>query len=106
MIGRPRAASIIATAISFLLLTTTPAAEQPQPNTTTTDSSLSKPMKPLKYMSKESATCASCHRTATPSIYQQWGQSKHFGGKIGCYECHGVKANYPVLFDIKTSSFP
>jgi hypothetical protein len=39
-------------------------------------------------MSKESATCISCHREKSPGIYDQWGHSKHFGANVGCYECH------------------
>jgi hypothetical protein len=39
-------------------------------------------------LSKESATCVSCHREKSPGIYDQWGDSKHFGANVGCYECH------------------
>ncbi len=42
----------------------------------------------LSQMSKESATCASCHRQESPGIYDQWGHSGHFGASVGCYECH------------------
>jgi hypothetical protein len=48
----------------------------------------SKILKPFKNLSKESATCASCHKNEHPGIYQQWGRSKHFGANVGCYECH------------------
>jgi len=44
--------------------------------------------KGLDHISKESATCASCHREESPGIYDQWGHSKHFGANVGCYECH------------------
>ncbi|HHC72235.1 MAG TPA: hydroxylamine oxidoreductase [Thiotrichales bacterium] len=50
-----------------------------------------KPVKILKglaSLSKESATCASCHREKTPGIYHQWGDSKHYAANVGCYECH------------------
>lgn len=40
------------------------------------------------HLSRESATCVSCHREKTPGIYDQWGDSKHFGANVGCYECH------------------
>jgi len=53
-----------------------------------------KPPKLLKgfsYLSKESAECVSCHREKTPGIYEMWGDSKHFGAKVGCYECHKAK---------------
>ncbi len=42
----------------------------------------------LEHLSRESATCASCHKEKTIGIYQQWGRSKHFGANVGCYECH------------------
>ncbi len=42
----------------------------------------------LKRLSNESKTCASCHKEKTPAIYGQWGNSKHFGANVGCYECH------------------
>ncbi len=54
-----------------------------------------KVLKPFKNLSKESATCASCHRKEHPSIYQQWGRSKHYGANVGCYECHKAKPNDP-----------
>ncbi len=50
-----------------------------------------KPVKILEgfdNLSRESATCMSCHREKTPGIYDQWGHSKHFGANVGCYECH------------------
>jgi hypothetical protein len=45
-----------------------------------------------KEISKESADCIACHKTATPAIYEQWGSSKHFRANIGCYECHMAEA--------------
>ena len=39
-------------------------------------------------LSRESATCMSCHREKSPGIYDQWGHSKHFSANVGCYECH------------------
>ncbi len=55
----------------------------------------SKILKPFKNLSKESATCASCHKNEHPGIYQQWGRSKHFGANVGCYECHKADKNDP-----------
>jgi len=49
---------------------------------------------PKKHFSKENATCISCHKEETPSIYQEWGRSKHFNANIGCYECH--KSSFDV----------
>ncbi len=49
------------------------------------------PVKILKgfdNLSRESATCMSCHREKSPGIYDQWGHSKHFAANVGCYECH------------------
>ncbi|MFV2055203.1 MAG: multiheme c-type cytochrome [Thiohalomonadales bacterium] len=45
----------------------------------------------FSYLSKESAECVSCHREKTRGIYEMWGDSKHFGANIGCYECHKAK---------------
>lgn len=50
-----------------------------------------KPIEVLRgfdHLSRESATCVSCHREKSPGIYGQWGASKHFGANVGCYECH------------------
>jgi hypothetical protein len=54
-----------------------------------------KMLQPFKQLSKESATCASCHLKENPSIYQQWGKSKHYGANVGCYECHKANENDP-----------
>ena len=42
-------------------------------------------------LSAESKTCIECHKVDTPSIYEQWGASKHFRANIGCYECHAAE---------------
>ena len=47
----------------------------------------------FNHLSRESATCVSCHREKTPGIYDQWGDSKHFGANVGCYECHKADAS-------------
>lgn len=39
-------------------------------------------------LSKESATCASCHEESSPAVHLQWTRSGHYEGNIGCYECH------------------
>lgn len=52
-------------------------------------------LKGFDHLSKESATCVSCHREKSPGIYQQWGKSKHFRANIGCYECHKAEASDP-----------
>ena len=56
---------------------------------------LRKPSGALTHLSKESATCASCHKEKNPGIYQQWGRSKHYRGNIGCYECHQAAKGDP-----------
>lgn len=42
----------------------------------------------LTEISPESAACIACHKVESPVIYEQWGDSKHFRGNIGCFECH------------------
>lgn len=42
----------------------------------------------LPQLSPESKACAECHKTQSPSIYEEWGASKHYRGNIGCMECH------------------
>ncbi|MCH7703905.1 MAG: hydroxylamine oxidoreductase [Planctomycetes bacterium] len=44
----------------------------------------------LSERSKASAECIACHKELDPAIYQQWGDSKHYRGNIGCYECHSA----------------
>ena len=51
--------------------------------------------KGLAHLSKESATCISCHKEKSQGLYQQWGQSKHFGANVGCYECHQAQPGEP-----------
>ncbi|MBF0348888.1 MAG: hydroxylamine oxidoreductase [Magnetococcales bacterium] len=49
-------------------------------------------------LSKESATCVSCHIEDNRSLYQQWGGSKHYGANVGCYECHRAEQGDPDAF--------
>nr|VFK65216.1 MAG: Seven times multi-haem cytochrome CxxCH [Candidatus Kentron sp. UNK]VFK71415.1 MAG: Seven times multi-haem cytochrome CxxCH [Candidatus Kentron sp. UNK] len=53
------------------------------------------PSKTFKVLSKESATCVSCHMKKNAGIYQQWGESKHYGANVGCYECHKAEKGEP-----------
>ncbi len=46
-------------------------------------------------VSKISAICVSCHTEESRGIVQQWGQSKHYGAKVGCYECHQAEKGDP-----------
>jgi nitrate/TMAO reductase-like tetraheme cytochrome c subunit len=36
--------------------------------------------------------CIDCHKKESKSVVQQWGASKHYRGKVGCYECHQANA--------------
>lgn len=42
-------------------------------------------------LSAKSQACIECHKTESVALYQQWGQSKHFRGNVGCYECHAAE---------------
>ena len=53
------------------------------------------PTKTFSSLSRESATCATCHAKENPGLYQQWGNSKHFGANVGCYECHKAEQGDP-----------
>ena len=43
-----------------------------------------------KEMSEETKQCVKCHKKNNPGITQQWGASKHYRAKVGCYECHAA----------------
>jgi len=43
-----------------------------------------------KEFSEESKQCIACHKKDNPGIVQQWGASKHYRAKVGCYECHAA----------------
>ena len=45
--------------------------------------------KPSEF-SAETKECVACHKKANPGIVQQWGASKHYRAKVGCYECHAA----------------
>jgi len=40
----------------------------------------------------ESKACLDCHQKESKAIVQQWGSSKHYRGKVGCFECHKANA--------------
>jgi hypothetical protein len=46
-------------------------------------------------ISAQSRKCIDCHKKESPSIYEQWGSSKHFRANIGCYECHKAETSDP-----------
>jgi hypothetical protein len=39
-------------------------------------------------LSEETKACIDCHTVVSHGIYQEWGTSKHFRARVGCYECH------------------
>jgi len=39
-------------------------------------------------LSEQTMECIDCHRKESRSIYEQWGDSKHYRANVGCYECH------------------
>ncbi|MBI2601480.1 MAG: hydroxylamine oxidoreductase [Deltaproteobacteria bacterium] len=45
----------------------------------------------ISEFSKESQECMTCHKKESLGIYQQWGASKHYRAKVGCFECHEAK---------------
>jgi len=49
----------------------------------------------LPDISAESRKCIDCHKKESPSIYEQWGNSKHFRANVGCYECHKAETSDP-----------
>jgi len=49
-------------------------------------------------LSEESQECIMCHLSETRSVYEEWGESKHFRANVGCYECHQAKKGDTDLF--------
>ena len=56
----------------------------------------------LKEISKESKACMDCHKKENPSIYTEWGKSKHFRANIGCFECHRAEEDDIDAFEHHT----
>jgi len=52
----------------------------------------------LPELSAATKECIECHRRESNALYQQWGDSKHYRGNIGCYECHAAKEGEPDAF--------
>jgi len=48
--------------------------------------------------SEESQACINCHEKKTHSIVEMWAASKHYRGKVGCYECHKANSGDPDAF--------
>lgn len=49
-------------------------------------------------LSDQSKECLACHRKETPAVVEQWGASRHYRGKIGCFECHAANPGDPDAF--------
>ncbi len=47
---------------------------------------------PPSDFSDETRACVECHKKQTQTLVQQWGDSKHYRAKVGCYECHQADA--------------
>ena len=45
----------------------------------------------LRELSRASKECVDCHRRESMGLYEQWGNSKHYRGNVGCYECHAAE---------------
>jgi hydroxylamine dehydrogenase len=52
-----------------------------------------------KEISTETRECIECHKTTSPVIVQQWGASKHYRGKVGCFECHQAEETDADAFE-------
>ncbi len=44
----------------------------------------------LRELSDQSRECVDCHKKESRALYQQWGESKHYRGNVGCFECHAA----------------
>ncbi len=53
----------------------------------------------LPEISVESKECIECHKMQSKVIYEQWGDSKHFRGNIGCFECHKAEREDKDAYD-------
>lgn len=53
----------------------------------------------LPELSKESQECIKCHRDTSFGLLQQWGESLHFRGNVGCFECHAAKEGEPDAYE-------
>lgn len=66
----------------------------PPPNNNTAEPAAAQTIG-LPELSKASRECIDCHRRDQSGIYQQWGDSKHYRGNVGCYECHRAERDDP-----------
>ena len=56
---------------------------------------------PKKFGSPEGKVCLTCHREATPGIYNQWNASAMGQAGVNCYDCHKAEKGDPDAFEHK-----
>lgn len=56
---------------------------------------------PKKYGSPKGEVCISCHKEATPGIYNQWKESAMGQAGVNCYDCHHAEEGDPDAFEHK-----
>jgi len=44
----------------------------------------------LPELSPQTIACIDCHKKETQATVEQWGSSRHYRAKIGCFECHSA----------------
>lgn len=42
---------------------------------------------------EQSRKCLACHQKESNAVVQQWGASRHYRAKVGCFECHEAHPN-------------
>ncbi len=47
---------------------------------------------------KQTRECIDCHMKETLSTVEQWGASRHYRAKVGCFECHEAHPGDPDAF--------
>jgi len=50
-------------------------------------------------ISQTTQECIGCHMETDVGIYQQWGDSKHYRAKVGCFECHEAQKGDKDAFE-------
>lgn len=79
VIGLVSVIVLLAAVLVIRLTVPAPAATQPRPDA----------------LANSSDSCVTCHRNSSPGIVQEFGHSIMAGAKVGCTDCHEVKADYP-----------
>lgn len=51
------------------------------------------------HISNPSKACIACHKFKNPSIYEQWGSSKHYRAQVACFECHAAEEEDEDAFE-------